>query len=186
MACRNTTEVFSRNPRPRYQRIAVNGGIRTSLLTVLALATLAGVAIVVLARSLGPPEPSGLPAGPPSPEASRQDPPPGPEIAGTIRVAPDLTARVQEGFVLFVIARKAAGPPFAVRRIVAPRFPLPYRLGPEDVMMAGSAFEGEVRMSARISRTGSSAAQTGDLEGDHPTPVRVGARDVDIVISRVR
>jgi hypothetical protein len=95
--------------------------------------------------------------------------------------------RVQDGSVLFVIARKAAGPPFAVKRIASPRFPLAYRLGPEDAMMAGSAFEGEVRVSARLSRTGTAGpAEAGDLEGEHPVRVPVGSRDVDILISRVR
>lgn len=166
----------------------LHGGIRTSVLTVLALGILAAVVLIVLAKSLDPPEPAVLQPAPTVPDvAQRTRSPNGPEITGTITLAGDLAGRVRAGSVLFVIARKAAGPPFAVKRVVAPRFPLAYRLGPEDVMMAGSAFEGEVRMSARLSGTGSAGpAQTGDLEGDHPAPVRVGARGVDIVISRVR
>jgi hypothetical protein len=38
-----------------------------------------------------------------------------------------------------------------------------------------------------LSRTGTAGpALPGDLDGEHATPVRVGARNVDIVISRVR
>jgi hypothetical protein len=102
-------------------------------------------------------------------------------------MARDLTGRIQDAAVLFIIARNAAGPPFAVKRIVSPRFPLTYRIGPEDVMMAGSPFEGEVRVSARLSRTGNAGPpEAGDLEGEHASPVPVGSRNVDILISRVR
>jgi hypothetical protein len=88
--------------------------------------------------------------------------------------------------VLFIVARKAAGPPFAVKRIVSPRLPLAYRLGAEDLMMAGSSFEGEVRISARLARLGTSGPpQPGDLEGEH-RPGPVGARNVNITIVRVR
>ena len=53
--------------------------------------------------------------------------------------------------------------------------------------MAGSTFDGEVRVSARLSRTGTAGpALMGDLEGEHAALVRVGARNVDIVISRER
>ncbi len=164
------------------------GGIRTSLLSLVSLIALAVVVVIVLSRSLGPPGPASVPGAPNQPATpERELASRGPEIRGTITVARDLTARVQDGSVLFVIAHKAAGAPFAVKRIVAPRFPLAYRLGPEDVMMAGSTFEGEVRVSARLSRTGTAGpAQPGDLEGEHAAPVQVGARDVDIVISRAR
>jgi cytochrome c-type biogenesis protein CcmH len=164
------------------------GGVRTSVLSVVTLVALAAVVVIVLARSLGPPEKASPPGVQSSPETSQRAPASdGPEITGTITVARDLTRRVQEGSVLFVIAHKAAGLPFAVKRIVSPRFPLAYRLGPEDLMMAGSAFEGEIRVSARLSRTGNAGpAQPGDLEGEHAEPVRVGARNVDIAISRVR
>ena len=164
------------------------GGVRTSVLSALTLVALAAVVIIVLARSLAPPEQASPPGAQPSRETSQRVPASdGPEITGTITVAPDLTRRVQDGWVLFVIAHKGAGPPFAVSRIVSPRFPLTYRLGPEDVMMAGSAFDGEVRLSARLSRTGAAGpAQPGDLEGEHAAPVPVGARNADIVISRVR
>jgi len=148
----------------------------------------AAVVIIVLARNLGPPEQASPPGARPSPETSqRASASDGPEITGTITVAPDLMGRVQDGSVLFVIAHKGAGPPFAVKRIGSPRFPLAYRLGSEDVMMAGSAFDGEVRLSARLSRTGTAGpAQPGDLEGEHAAQAPVGARNVDIVISRVR
>ena len=164
------------------------GGVRTSLLSLVTLIALAGVIVIVLVKSLVPPEQAPPVDAGSSPEISQPtSAADGAEITGTITVARDLTGRIQEGSVLFVIAHKSAGPPFAVKRIVSPRFPLAYRLGPEDVMMAGAAFDGEVRLSARLSRTGTAGpAQPGDLEGEHAARVRVGARNVDITISRER
>jgi cytochrome c-type biogenesis protein CcmH len=168
------------------------GGVRTSVLSAVALLALAAIVLFVLSRSLGPPEEASQ-----RPQAGSNassggaslpsDSSGGPTIIGTISVSQELTGSIPRKAVLFVIAHKGAGAPFAVQRIVDPRFPLRYRLGPDDVMMAGAPFEGEVRLSARISRTGSAGpAQPGDLEGERPTPVLVGARDADIVISRPR
>ena len=182
-------ETFMRGvSAPRPVGRGPRGGVRTSLLSLTALVAIAAVVVIVLARSLAPPEQAPT-AGAGTSSGTSQGAPASDrlEIAGTITVAPDLTGRIQDGSVLFVIARKAAGPPFAVKRIVSPRFPLAYRLGPEDVMMAGSTFDGEVRVSARLSRTGTAGpALAGDLDGEHAAPVRVGARNVDIVISRER
>ena len=182
-------ETFMRGvSAPRPVGRGPRGGVRTSLLSLAALVAIAAVVVIVLARSLAPPEPAP-PAGAGTSSELSQGAPASDrlQIAGTITVARDLTGRIQDGSVLVVIARKAAGPPFAVKRIVSPRFPLAYRLGPEDVMMAGSTFDGEVRVSARVCRTGTAGpALTGDLEGEHGAPVRVGARNVDIVISRER
>jgi cytochrome c-type biogenesis protein CcmH len=63
---------------------------------------------------------------------------------------------------------------------------LDYRIGAADVMMAGSPFEGEVRVSARVSQSGSAGpAQPGDLEGEYAVPVKVGAERVNLTIARV-
>ena len=113
--------------------------------------------------------------------------PEGPAISGTLAIAPDLAGRIRDTAVVFIIARRASGPPFAVKRIAPPRFPLAFRIGPEDVMMAGEAFDGEVRVSARVSQTGTAGPpQPGDLEGEHGAAVRIGARNVDVLIARVR
>lgn len=166
-------------------------GIRTVVLSAVALVGLAALAFGILLISLGPPERSG-PATQPGAEASRTGPgsaspeAQGAEISGTISMAPELRGGVSEGDTLFIIARKGPGPPFAVKRISGARFPLTYRLGPEDVMAAGTPFEGEVSLSARLSKTGAAGpAQRGDMEGEHPGRVTIGARGADIVIARV-
>lgn len=165
-------------------------GIRTGVLSVAALVGLAAIAVAVLFTSLTPPQETAPRTGPAA-EASRPGTgspgAEGPAIAGRVTIAPELRARLTEETTLFIIARKGPGPPFAVKRIPRPSFPLAYRLGPGDVMMAGTPFEGEVSVSARLSRAGVAApAERGDLEGEHPGRVAVGARGVDIVISHVR
>lgn len=164
-------------------------GVRTAAMSVLALVALAGLAIGVLWTSVAPPEGSapvsGIPAGRIGRDSSAG--PGGTAIGGTISVAPELRGRLAAGDTLFVILRKGPGPPFAVKRIVGPQFPVRYQVGPEDVMMAGTPFEGQVTVSARLSRAGGAGPpQPGDLEGDHPGPVTVGVGGVDILISRIR
>ena len=173
------------DPRNRIRegrvRQDTRGSVRTSVVSIVALLVLAAAVVVVLFRSLAPPEAPSMTAA--APAAS----PEGPAISGTLAIAPDLAGRVRDTAVVFIIARRPSGPLFAVKRIAPPRFPLAYRLGPEDVMMAGEAFDGEARVSARVSQTGSAGPpQPGDLEGEHGAPVRIGARNVDVVIARVR
>ena len=158
-------------------------------LSVLALVALAGIAIGVLWSSISPPAGSAPGLGPEAGTSGRQSGAgrDGATLGGTISVAPELRGRLAAGDTLFIILRKAPGPPFAVKRIGGPQFPVRYQMGSEDVMMAGTPFEGQVTVSARVSKTGGAGpAERGDLEGEHPGPVTVGARAVDIVISRVR
>jgi len=167
------------------------GGVRTVLLSLGGLLILAGLAIGILLVSLEPPTAPG-----PSPEgmgpassASARDASGGDAtgITGLVRLAPELRDRVGPGDVLFVIARRGSGPPFAVTRILAPRFPAAFRIGPEDVMTPGATLQGEFTLSARLSKTGSAGpAQPGDLEGERAGPVAVGTRGVDILLARVR
>ncbi len=163
-------------------------GVRTAALSALALFALVGLAIGVLWTSMSPPERSAPGSGTAAETAGRdsgagRD---GAAIAGTISVAPELRGRLTAGDTLFIILRKGPGPPFAVKRIGGPRFPVRYQVGPEDVMIAGTPFEGQVTIRTRVSKAGGAGpAQPGDLEGEHPGPVAVGARGVDIVISRV-
>ena len=181
-----------RNPEaPPDGRGASRRGVRTAVLSAVGLLGLAAIAVGVLLTSLGPPEGtapdrrSGMETSGQGPGATPSGDG-GPAITGTITVAPDLTGRLGEAHLLFIIARRGPGPPFAVKRIPEPRFPLSFRLGPENVMLAGAPFEGEVSLIARVSIAGGAGpAQPGDLEGEHPGQVAVGQRGVDILINRV-
>ena len=107
-------------------------------------------------------------------------------LAGTVRVSPALAGKIAPSDVLFVIARRGPGPPLAAKRIPNPAFPVSFRLGPEDMVMARGPFEGEVSLVARIKKGGAAGpAQRGDLEGSYPgNPVKIGAARIDVVIDR--
>ncbi len=116
--------------------------------------------------------------------ATREDT--GEVISGTIEIAPALRAKAAGKPVLFLIARKGGGgPPLAVVRVASPRFPLAFEISKRNVMIPGVPFEGVVTLSARLDADGSAGpASAGDLEGRTDQPVRVGAKDVRIVIDR--
>lgn len=108
-------------------------------------------------------------------------------IAGTVTLADSARPSTPVDGTLFVIARRGAGPPLAVKRITAPTFPVSFALGPEDVMMQGTEFAGEVTLIARLKRDGrAGAAAQGDLEGTAPQPVAVGTTNVRITLEAVR
>jgi len=153
------------------------GRVRTWALSIAALAALAALTVFVLFRNVATPD---TPApGTSRPLASTD------AIVGTVTLAQSVTPPAIEGAVLFVIARKTAGAPLAVARIPEPRFPQPFRIGSDNVMMAGAPLEGAIHLSARLSRSGSAGpAQPGDLEGDLPEPVAVGSAGVVLVLSR--
>lgn len=121
-------------------------------------------------------------AGPTTPQGQR--------IQGIISVAPKLQAKLDSQTALFIIARTGggpAGPPLAVKKIDRPAFPVSYSLGPEDIMMAGTAFAGEVHISARLDKDGNPITrEAGNLAGEfRNNPVTVGSQKVDIVLDRV-
>jgi hypothetical protein len=135
----------------------------------------------------------GLPA--PPGEAPERGAPPlaaegsrdaGPPISGTVRLADGLPA-VPDGAVLFIIARRGeAGPPLAVKRVTAPRFPLDFTLGPEDRMIQAMPFAGPLRISARVDTDGNATTRTpGDLQGSARGDVEPGASGVEVGIDEV-
>jgi hypothetical protein len=64
---------------------------------------------------------------------------------------------------------------------------VPFTLGPDDVMVQGTEFAGEVTLIARLKRDGpAGAALRGDLEGAAPGPVAVGTTDARITLEAVR
>ena len=104
--------------------------------------------------------PPAEPAAPP-PSASPADPD---SYQVTVELAPG--GGVPPGAVLFVFLRPGeSGPPVAVKRIPAPRFPIQLTLGAGDAMMGGTELPGQGTLVARLSASGSaSAAGPGDLE----------------------
>ncbi|MCY3825590.1 MAG: hypothetical protein OXG62_17165 [Nitrospinae bacterium] len=107
-------------------------------------------------------------------------------ISGVIEVAPALRVKAEGKPVLFLIARKGGGgPPLAVVRVANPRFPLAFEISKRNVMIPGVPFEGVVTLSARLDADGSAGPVSGgDLEGRTVQPVRVGQKNVRIVIDK--
>ncbi len=108
-------------------------------------------------------------------------------IAGTITLAPEVAGKVPDGAVLFLIARtRPAGPPLAVRRIPAPRFPLDFSIGPDDRMIKAMPFSGAIQLTARIDADANAMSRTaGDLFGDSKGPHSPGDVGVQLAIDQV-
>jgi|CXWL01.1.fsa_nt_gi hypothetical protein len=81
----------------------------------------------------------------------------GPGFDVRIELGPGVTAA--PGATLFVALRTGAGgPPAAVKKVAAPRFPLDLTLGPGDTMMGGALPEGGT-LTARLDADGDASTQ---------------------------
>ena len=134
------------------------------------------------------PPPKVAKKAPPRPSPSPQAKPPtasGKTIRGVIRVAPALAEKAKSKAAIFIIARgKQPGPPLAVMRILNPRFPLEFTMSEQNVMLQGVAFAGEVSLIAKLDGDGKVGTQAGDIFGGARGPVKVGARDVEIILAQ--
>ncbi|MBI4270553.1 MAG: cytochrome c-type biogenesis protein CcmH [Candidatus Rokubacteria bacterium] len=113
--------------------------------------------------------------------------PPG-RISGTVSLAEGVRGEAPVAGTLFVIARRGAGAPVAVKRIVEPKFPVRFVLGPEDVMRQDARLAGgDLTLIARLKRDGRAGpAVPGDLEGAAPGPVAAGTTNARIALELVR
>ena len=109
-------------------------------------------------------------------------------ITGSIRVSPELAAKVKSGDTLYVYARALTGPsmPLAIVRTRAASFPYGFRLDDGQAMLPELRLSrvSEVALTARLSHGGAATPQAGDLQGT-VTPVKVGANDVELVIDEI-
>jgi len=111
-------------------------------------------------------------------------------IAGIITIDPSVASKMAPTDVLFVIVRRPSGPPrpLAALRIEHPHFPQPFEVTNADVITQGSELRGMVAVIARLDKDGSAGpAQPGDIEGEFAkNPTMAGAKDVEIVLNRIR
>lgn len=111
-------------------------------------------------------------------------------ISGIVTIDPSLVSKVSPTDVLFVIVKRPSGPPrpLAALRIEHPTFPVPFEVTNADVMVQGSELKGVVNIIARLDKDGSAGpAQPGDIEGEFAkNPTMVGAKNVEIVLNRVK
>jgi cytochrome c-type biogenesis protein CcmH len=139
---------------------------------------------------------AGLPAGaplaiaPPKAPTTAAAPPAGggKQVSGTVSLSPELAAKANPADVVFIFARPGDGSrmPIAIVRAQVKDLPLTFTLDDARSMSPQariSTFD-EVIVAARVSRSGSATASSGDLEG-LTKPVKVGASGLAVTIDRV-
>ena len=105
-------------------------------------------------------------------------------VSGTLEAAAAHKSTIEGGAIYF-IARNAARQIVAVRRSEEIKLPQKFQLSAADAMVAGTAFEGPLDITARWSQRGDAMPAAGDIEGV-ARGVAVGAKNVKIVLSDVR
>lgn len=114
--------------------------------------------------------------------------PVGPQIAVEVVLDPAVAAQAPQGATLFVIARApGGGPPLAIHRVDAPRFPLVVSLSQADRMLDGIQLEdgASVLVSARLSRSGQAQPAAGDLEAAPRAMVVGEVRALSLALDRI-
>jgi len=113
----------------------------------------------------------------------------GESIRGRVSLAPALAAQALPTDTVFVFARAPQGSrmPLAVQRARVADLPLDFQLDDSSAMSPALKLSGaaEVRIEARISRSGSATPAAGDLIGVGPV-VKPGANAVAVQIDQVR
>jgi cytochrome c-type biogenesis protein CcmH len=112
------------------------------------------------------------------------------QIEGVVDVDAKTKANLDARAVLFIVARpsRGGGPPLAVKKIPAPKFPFSYTLNAQDVMMPGAVFSGKLYVTARLDKDGDPLTQSPeDLAGEYnKNPVEVGSKKIDILLAPAR
>ena len=104
-------------------------------------------------------------------------------IAGTIDLDSKVRENLPDNWQLFVFARPEGvlrGPPLAVIRLEKGKFPYPFRLGQDNVMMPGAVFEGNVTLTVRLDKDGDAKAGPGDIQGSKT--IEVGNENVSVLL----
>ena len=113
-------------------------------------------------------------------------------VKGTISLDPARAADVKAGSVLYIIVRRDAGEGQRGSLIASKKvevtgpglFPLSYEVGPENVMMGGTALDGQIRVEARIDQDGDAISkQPGDVIGARAGAVTVPSGGIDFTLA---
>jgi cytochrome c-type biogenesis protein CcmH len=135
-----------------------------------------------------PAPPADVAAAPAAPAQKSAAAAAGATVEGSVNVADAVKASLPPGATLFVYARPADGSrmPLAILRASADKFPFQFKLDDSMAMSPESriSLRDQVQLVARVSKTGNAMPQPGDLTGTSG-PVKVGAKDVKLVITEV-
>ncbi|HEY2902432.1 MAG TPA: hypothetical protein VGL59_17750 [Polyangia bacterium] len=154
----------------------------------------AGSAAPAPAAAPPPPAAAAPTAPPPAPAAEAPAPKPDPNavINGTIVLAPAMKAQVKPDDVIFLVARRVSDNPsargslVAVKRFTAAALPIPFSLGPQDMMFKNGNFEGDLAISARVDKDGDPMThKKGDVIALLPK-VAVGSRGVKLSLNQIQ
>ena len=107
-------------------------------------------------------------------------------IQGTVGVSEALQNKIPKNGTLFIFARSEGvkrGPPLAVKRIPDIQLPYEFTLGPQDIMMPGSTFEGPMVLAARVDVDGDARAGPGDIEGF--IGAKPGDRNIELLLNHL-
>lgn len=106
-------------------------------------------------------------------------------VSGTVSLSPELADKVAPTDTVFILVRAAQGPrmPIAVYRKQVKDLPLNFMLDDSMSMQPRVKISNfsEVKVAARISKSGSAVTRPGDYEGVSPA-IKPGTSGVDIVI----
>ena len=109
-------------------------------------------------------------------------------VSGRVSLAPALAGKASADDVVFIFARAAQGPrmPLAVLRIRAADLPRDFTLDDSMAMSPDMKLSsaGELRIEARISKSGDAIPKSGDLSGEL-VPVKPGAKNLQLSIDKV-
>ena len=135
---------------------------------------------------------AAAPAPAPEPAAAEAKPDPNAVITGDIVLAPSVKAAVKSGDPIYLVARRisdnptARGSLVAVKKFTADKFPIPFSLGPEDMMFKNGAFDGDLTLSARVDKDGDPMTRKkGDVIATLPK-VHVGSRGVKLSLNTIQ
>jgi hypothetical protein len=107
-------------------------------------------------------------------------------IQGVVSVSEGLKNKIPENATLFLFVRNLdvkRGPPLAVQRIPEIKMPFKFSLGPQDIMIPGTPFDGPMVLTGRIDADGDASVGAGDIEGF--VKVKPGEKNVELLLNHL-
>ncbi|OGP14442.1 MAG: hypothetical protein A3I75_05905 [Deltaproteobacteria bacterium RIFCSPLOWO2_02_FULL_50_16] len=107
-------------------------------------------------------------------------------LQGTIEIDPKIQGKLPKEFYVFLIAQGQEGPPVGVDRLSTTTFPLPFILSTSSHMGGKPDQKAPLYVTAKIDQDGKVGLQPGDLSGKTKKPVKLGDKDIKIIIDTVQ